>query len=327
MWKQRKRRRSRPFRAHLLQRRIFIVLLAGIAVSLVASLLKLRWNPWWGFGWTCAIAALQGWSSRLSNDERRRIVHAIESRLKEGHLTNSEAELSVRFYEEIRERVTAVACGESTELDAEAALRIVLRGGQDEDLKAALENPEKWRSAPRDLTLEDENRLLEAAGESLSVRTGVLKWLCEAGREQAICDLIRGPMTQDCPGDAARELLRRLPELRTPYGDAVLLLSGDRLKRELRHQTDVLADLEKKMIDLYGNEFEQTAEVIGAIDDQQGRDSLDRVAASLAPTDERRSWVAEVRGQLIQLPAVMQATKEVGYESELEAADAVVDGR
>lgn len=225
------------------------------------------------------------------------ILSVIRERLAQGSLIEAEHGLALRFYEQLREDLLAAAVHQNQSFSPGESLYLILRSSRREDLEEALR---RMHTAPPDapgLTPEEEGYLLKLIATNPSWRPIIIQWMF-ASRS---LDAIYAHEDHFSREEVTRAIVRALPKLgKSRYSEALNYLASMRhLLRGDREALLRLKDLQDRLTRWDDPNFDNTVEVIAAIDSRDGVLALRKLAESLPEkVKDKRDQIDKLSGAI-----------------------------
>jgi hypothetical protein len=252
------------------------------------------------FLWTTLVpAVLVAWighrEASLAKAHHNVILDAISERLAKGRLTERERELVLTFYEELRHKLHDGAIRRGSFHPGECLQLVLMKARRDGagELPQILSRLHAAPEAVPQLTSDEEGFLAKLAASHPRHAKVIVQWLFVSDGALAIERLQEGgdcAIAADKISEYILDLARTLPAQSEKYSRAVGFLSVR--KEHLKGKTDFLRELQERLFECDGRDFEDTVAVIGGINSEEGLRTLSECYGDLR--GEKKKCVSQM---------------------------------
>jgi hypothetical protein len=281
-------------------RRNALLILSLLAIPSACSFMWPLAPIWLSLSWSTLLpAVLVAWighrEASLAKAHHNVILDAISERLAKGRLTERERELVLTFYEELRHKLHDGAIRRGSFHPGEC-LQLVLMKARRDGAGELLQILSRLHAAPEavpQLTSDEEGFLAKLAASDSRHAKVIVQWLFVSDGALAIERLQEGgdcAIAADKISEYILDLARTLPAQSEKYSRAVGFLSVR--KEHLKGKTDFLRELQERLFECDGRDFEDTVAVIGGINSEEGLRTLSECYGDLR--GEKKKCVSQM---------------------------------
>lgn len=281
-------------------KRNFVLIACVLAIPSTLSYFWPQAPTWLSLSWSTLLpGGLVAWiGHREASRAKARhnvILDAISERLAKGRLTERERELVLTFYDELRHKLHDGAMRRGSFHPGECLQLVMMKSRRD----GASELPQilsRLHAAPADvpqLTSDEEGFLAKLAASHPRHAKVIVQWLFVSDGALAIERLQEGgdcAIAADKISEYILDLARTLPAQSEKYSRAVGFLSVR--KEYLKGKTDFLRELQERLFECDGRDFEDTVAVIGGINSEEGHRTLSECYGDLR--GEKKKCVSQM---------------------------------